>query len=518
MFIIAFSISTAIVYYEFVLEKNIKFTSADINDNVFDWAWNSNIGWISFNCASNVDTNSDGLGDQALKVCAGGANQNKVCNAGVAGAADCSGFNCVDACSISNYGVNINTSGQFSGYAWSSIVGWISFNRCGSDGNCLTADGDTGDPPGQPYQNGTFIADYNQGNDQVRGWAKILSMGADGWIKFRKFGSDSGPNYGVSISNGKFMGWAWNANDNGSGIGWISFNCDHTNDDPSTPGGTNTCGVVNYQVVFNNPPAATALTAPNWNYVQAGDDALHANLQFDMVDPDSGSYGSAYQLVVEKADGTPVLNTGKCTALETPSPDCNIDNNVCLKNGATGCLSPGDCVCIYSLDNTLLNYNQGYKWWVTVWDNYNVASPLKQYDTNPDTPIQADDGVALTFTTYMHEFPDVSFTCFPAKPSKGEKVRCTANSQRYFSAPPATAVNCLATTCDWLWTIPADATIDDPTTSTPIIIFNGLGLNEAKLKVADETDTGTLLPYYDEFSRILDANVKLPTWKEVKPE
>lgn len=62
------------------------------------YAWNDDIGWISFNC----DESSHG-----------GSNQ----------------------CATSNYKVQIDSNGNFSGYAWNDIVGWISFN-CANDGSC----------------------------------------------------------------------------------------------------------------------------------------------------------------------------------------------------------------------------------------------------------------------------------------------------------------------------------------------------------------------------------------------
>jgi len=53
MFIIAFGLSSAMVYYEFGLRTNIKITNAAANNNVTGWAWSSNVGWISFNCTND---------------------------------------------------------------------------------------------------------------------------------------------------------------------------------------------------------------------------------------------------------------------------------------------------------------------------------------------------------------------------------------------------------------------------------------------------------------------------------
>jgi hypothetical protein len=64
--------------------------------NLSGWAWNDNIGWISFWCGNT-----------------GG-------------------------CGISSYRVSINNGGNFTGYAWNDAVGWISFN-CNDPGVCGTS-------------------------------------------------------------------------------------------------------------------------------------------------------------------------------------------------------------------------------------------------------------------------------------------------------------------------------------------------------------------------------------------
>jgi hypothetical protein len=64
------------------------------------WAWNDNIGWISFNC-SNTGT-----------------------------------------CGTSPYSVSINTlTGDFSGWAWNDVIGWISFNCVNSGTNGCASPG-----------------------------------------------------------------------------------------------------------------------------------------------------------------------------------------------------------------------------------------------------------------------------------------------------------------------------------------------------------------------------------------
>jgi len=462
IFVLSVGLSAAIVFFEFSSKNGAKVSQASADDKVSGWAWNSNIGWVSFNC----------LGENP-------------------------------ACSGTNYGVTVDlNTGHFSGYGWSSNVGWISFNETGApdygfNASCLS----TGSCAGAA----NCTACYNWNDHKVYGWAKILTMGAGGWIKF-----NGSWDKGVSIdpATGEFSGWAWNANDGGSGLGWTSFNC--AND--------NSCGASNYKVIgqINRPPRADSLTAPNWSYAEAKDNAKQANLQFSFVDPDSGSYGGKYQIIIKKSDDSLVLDTGECTGYGTPSAYCKIDNTICMKNGDTGCINAGDCVCQFQLGGEL-NYAAGYKWSVKVWDNYGSASALTPYSSSSDTPSQADDGAVPTFTTYKHKFPAAAPTCFPEKPSKGEKVKCTANSQRFFSDLPAAAKACDQNTCGWLWTKPSGAGIDDSATSTPTLIFNNVGRNTVILRVTDKTDTGAE-PYYSEFTVTIDVNAKLPRWKEVKPE
>ncbi|OGF32049.1 hypothetical protein A3H09_01265 [Candidatus Falkowbacteria bacterium RIFCSPLOWO2_12_FULL_45_13] len=533
--VIALGLSSAVVYYEFYSKQNIKKASATVGDNVGGWAWNEKLGWISFN-STDCDKNSNGYVD--TNIITNGCN----------GSDDSS-------TPVQNYGVKIDlTTGDFSGYAWSSSAGWISFNRrtcagesdtgayCTTNSDCsskscrLDGPGAAGAPLSAPFDlpaSLKYNAIYDFSAKTVTGWAKILTSGDNGWISFNRKtcmgGSDageycvvngdcssnncslSGPGgYPLTIDpvSGEFSGWAWNAGSlSGEGIGWISFNC--LNESPA-------CSGTNYKVVanINRPPTVSGLTAPNWNYVQASANALRANLQFDFIDPDTGSSGSAYQVIVTKADNTLVLDTGKCTGYNTPTANCKFDNSICLANGATGCINAGNCTCQYPLAGEL-SYGKGYKWSVKVWDNFDAASVLTAYATNPDT--DNDDGVVPTFTTYKHEFPAPGASYFPSIPSRGEEVKLMgAGSRRFFSGAPDTPVDCQDDTCDWLWTAP-DAVIADTTASSTTIIFNNAGINTVTLRVTDNSDTGDT-SYYSAISIPVNVNAKLPKWKEVKPE
>ena len=157
--------------------------------NVSGYAWSSNIGWISLDCAH------------------GGAGGSNICG-------------------TSSYSVNVTPNtvtqkGLFSGYAWNSGVGWISFNpydltSCGA-GPSTQAQVD--------LSNGSSTSGY------ISGWAKALSFGSSsyGCIDLRGTVAGSSTTYGViynsATSTSNLSGttghtsYAWG----GDTIGWISW-------------------------------------------------------------------------------------------------------------------------------------------------------------------------------------------------------------------------------------------------------------------------------------------------------
>ena len=123
------------------------------------WAWSGGgsepgVGWVSFSC--------ENLGE----------------------------------CSTSNYGVQLDSDGNFSGYAWSGVLGWLNFNP-GS---------------GFPHQpNHGAQVDLDTG--QVTGWAQFVS---GEWVLM------SGAAFSgvvLDLNTGEFSGRAWGSNK----VGWLDF-------------------------------------------------------------------------------------------------------------------------------------------------------------------------------------------------------------------------------------------------------------------------------------------------------
>lgn len=135
-------------------------------NEVHGYAWSSNIGWISFNCADR------------------------------------------GVCAISNYktAIDLTTGHVLSGvgehYAWSPNIGWI----------------DTNPTSGYPEAPNHGLR-FDMGSGVATGWIRALSYGNgwDGWIKI----TDAEVETGGIVRNGVNTagGWAWGSNV----VGWVQF-------------------------------------------------------------------------------------------------------------------------------------------------------------------------------------------------------------------------------------------------------------------------------------------------------
>lgn len=149
------------------------------------YAWSSNVGWISLNCAND------------------------------------------SSCGTSNYSVQVNPSGTLTGYAWSSNVGWIQFG------------GLSGCPAG------SCPATMNLTTSQATGWARALAYGNgwDGWISLNCSNTSGCATsaYTVAVDNtGTFTSssYAWGSDV----VGWVSFSLASVNTaNICAPAPTTTC-------------------------------------------------------------------------------------------------------------------------------------------------------------------------------------------------------------------------------------------------------------------------------------
>lgn len=139
-------------------DKSFTLSTGCTDHNVAGWAWSENIGWVSYSC-KNCDQDNNGYVDSAGNC--GGDNASTLCH---------------------DYGVDLDeNSGVLSGEAWSSNVGWISFNYSR-----------TGAPPASPdYSAGGYIAMMSTSTYEASGWMRALCASStnsgdwDGWIKLK---------------------------------------------------------------------------------------------------------------------------------------------------------------------------------------------------------------------------------------------------------------------------------------------------------------------------------------------
>jgi hypothetical protein len=408
-----------------------KIALAGTGDNLHGFAWSDLYGWISFN-STNCDINGNGVIDSP------GDDSRPV---------GCQGV----GTTVPNYGVNVNpATGDFSGYAWSSNAGWIDFS------------------PDEPYplSGPAYSAKLNFGTGNVTGWAKVVALGDEGWIKMRKEPGDSGGDYSVTVSSNDFHGWAWNGNDDDSGVGWISFHCGDT--------GAVACATSEYYVwmdSLNSAPTATDLTAShNSNNLicNNGFSAIEMHLNWVFDDAEDGNAQTAYQILIDTDPSfASPFDTGKIDEDEGQAQ-------------------------AYSISSPTLAYGTFFYWRVIVWDSSDVSSYA--------------DG---SFTTYQHDFPHVDFTYLPASPSKEETIRFMEDGAYYWTNPTTQQpVNDSHLT--WTFT---DYSIEEgniTASSTVFVKFNNTGLKPATLRITD--DEG----YYCEKTTNVNVRAKLPKWKEVK--
>lgn len=435
-------VSLSFLFFNFSAEIGI----TDSGDNIRGYAWSSNFGWTSFNCTNNA------------------------------------------SCGTSDYGVNIiPATMNFSGYAWNSNVGWISFESSSvpPDGYAFNTS-----CPNTCDNFTSCTACFNPDDGNIYGWAQILSLGDNGWIRLR---SPSAPAYyGVSINqtNGELEGWGWNGNADGSGLGWLSFNCLDTG----------ICATSNYKVSANLLfPEAIDLSAPNWSWTDACDtQARHAFLDWTFYDNDPGAYQSAYHVIVSEDNSS---STGVI-----------IDTGKVMSNGTQ----------YYIANSSLLDYNKPYYWFVTVWDDFGFpAKNWTQFDTINGTSTHVlTDNIAenniispnpnLTFTTYLREFPDVYFDWSPDNPVKDEEVFFNSNTFSYYDIlTPTSQLPCTSLTCSLVWDATGLRTIASTTAYSTMMTFS-YGLNLVSLNVTDDIGYSCTTTH--------PVNVDLfPDWQEIKP-
>ena len=429
------------VFFVFIGYDSRKELLAGASDNVSGWAWSETIGWISFN-STDCDADGDGFSDGTPPGCPPSGT------------------------TIADYGVVVSdTTGDFSGYAWSETIGWISFNRS-----------ETNTPPGPPYNGAqTFTAKLNLSTNEVSGWARALvacednlwdgvkctgsgagdsAGGWDGWIKLRNLGAVP---YGVSWNPAtqELEGWAWGS----EVVGWLSFNCLDVG----------ACATSAYKVIvnLNTPPVAENLHRGDLDHCFSSSPPVV--LSWNFVDP--GDTQSAYQVQVD--DNSDFLS------LEVDSGKVVSTSNAYAPLG--------------------LSYGTAYYWRVQVWDSQDEPSDWIYPPSPmgfPPTLLPGD-----SFIT-QEKYPDPSvFDWTPASPAAEEEVQFD-DQDTFAGVPPGTQ--------DWFWDFETDG-IDDAFIEKPTHIYPDNQTYSVTLQAcADGTRCCSS-------TKSLRTTIPFPDWREISP-
>jgi hypothetical protein len=413
-------ISFLILSFGFLLSFNLSQVKAGSEHDIFGWAWSENIGWLSFN-SINCDANNDGKSDGTPTGCPAAGT------------------------TMADYGVNIDSSsGDFSGYAWSENLGWISFNRS-----------DTGDPPSNPYKNSGAIARLNPGNGEVKGWARVLSIGGgwDGWIRFcdNTVAKCSGANQIAKVnSDGSWQGWAWSD----MVVGWISL----------------------ADVIYNAAPNKPSLSS-DISYCSGLAGIGLVNFSWDYQDPDNDPQ-AYYQIQVERTSYPAGLLV-----------DCQVSQTVSSGQQGTSAVrivsSPTAALCDLPSFVGDIDYNASFRAKVRVKDSDGLWSDWSGW---------------LDFSTQSHASPFVDFSWSPQNPAVGEKTLFSDESIAYGGAVIS----------GWSWTF-SDATPTASSEQDPEVVFASAGTKNITLVVSDSHGFSCS----DSTSLILQLS--FPKWKEILP-
>jgi len=459
-------------------------------DELWGWAWSSNVGWISFN-SKNCDLDNDGEYEGASE----GDSQWSPATAPPT--------DCPTSGNAFRYAVTMDRdTGNLGGYAWNDNVGWISFASSSVPGgvtnNYWTADCDASCTIANDC-----TACVNIDDEKIYGGAIVLSLGDDGWLQFDDDNIGDTTVYGLEASSTEsaVFGFAWNENGsvggNKTGIGWVSFNSDYKicdlssvdagkmcNSDLDCPSGLCVSnGSPAYAVTanFNRPPTVSSFELFPFDY--CSNSALSSRPTWVFDDPDAGDTQVAYQLIVDDDNdiSSPLFDTGKCDEFNV-NPDCvaSYDASAFLLH------------TVYTLD-----YDDEYFYWVRVWDNNGGVSAFAG---------------SISSTTPENEYPEPYFSWFSPDPSAKEEVKFFDESIHYSSGLPDVSVDCDIANCSYLWEDDVPVNFGNtPTASSTIYLIPDQNSFDVNLTVTD--DSG----YFCSTSTTMQGiKKKLPTWEEAK--
>lgn len=373
-------------------------------------------------------------------------------------------FNCDNngSCGSSNYGVGIDPdSGDMTGYAWSSNIGWIDF------------------APSAPYPDSPdHSAKLDLDSREITGWARAVnSTGEDyGWIKFN-YGEDGS----YLDSTAEFQGWAWGGGPKEKAvIGWLSLNCENTA----------SCDDSDYAVrVKNAPPYATSTdvgepTDQDFCLSSQGGSTANYKLSWKFKDDEDiiDDYMRKFKI---KFTNIASSESGTYTSV-TYDSDAYPDGNVKFSNIQASTKEGLDEKPIK------LKYNQNYSWEVRVQDS-SYEQAWSDWKSGPDINLP-------------QKYPLATFDYSPKEPTVNEEVSFDGSASEAYGAGNSIT--------NYFW----DMNIDDSESKTDTGVtatntYQSIGEKEVQLDVTDDIDTGRTCST----TRTISVEPQPEKWEEVVP-
>lgn len=393
-------------------------------------------------------------------------------------------FNCTnnppgDSCASSDFGVNLNTiSNEVEGEAWSDNVGWLNF--------------DAPNPGGRP--SATFVP----ASGELRGWARFLSNGGgwDGWLSLNAENcdadgdglSDGSPvgcpvagtplaDYNVRLSAcTNLEGFAWG----GDVVGWLNF--DQVNlvgglDLPPAPPGL---------VTVTDPDYCGASPQPRFTF------------NWDYVDPCGGDPQSGVKIQILDHLGNLVFDS------------CTTDPRYDTCSGhSSQSWAPLYGIKQLEYDRTIAGGNP-YRVQVQVFDSAGNSSGFS-------APVEFE-------VIPVHAYPSVGFDYTPSRPFIDEPVTFDSTIDDNGDGIPDT--HCYLPGGDgktvdlggcplggYVWNFDGGVDTGAGTIQTPIAKFSTRDTYAVTLNVTDnEGYTCSDLQNVD-----IDVKFKIPDWREIAP-
>ena len=191
-------------------------------------------------------------------------------------------FNSFDGATVQLATTSGSTIGTLSGYAWSPNIGWVQF----------------GGLNGEQVNNTTVATDatVDTSSGAVSGWARAIagvgrSDGWDGWIELADSGAnakhptgDTSGTGGVTFlpSTNKFTGYAWGSDV----VGWLSFsNTDSNGSTTAVTVGSSTaptCNMCDPSCASYNPSDPSCTSVPVVSCLSPGSETVNSGNSFSI--------------------------------------------------------------------------------------------------------------------------------------------------------------------------------------------------------------------------------------------